>query len=163
MIFLVLGSQKFQMNRLLQKVDSLKEKGIITDPVVVQKGYSDYEPKHLISHDFLEKSVFEDYLEQADLILCHGGTGVIVTSLKKGKKVIAVPRDRRYGEHVDQHQFQIVKLFSKLGFIEGVLDVEELETALKNYQTQTYHPFVSTNQEFMQSLRKDLEDLISDN
>lgn len=116
-----------------------------------------------MSHDFLEKADFDDYLEQADLILCHGGTGVIVTSLKKGKKVIAVPRDQRYGEHVDQHQFQIVKLFSKLGFIEGVLDVEELETALKSYQTQTYHPFVSTNQEFMQALRKDLEDLISDN
>lgn len=163
MIFLVLGSQKFQMNRLLQKVDSLKEKGVITDPVVVQKGYSDYEPKHLMSHDFLEKAVFDDYLEQADVILCHGGTGVIVTSLKKGKKVIAVPRDQRYGEHVDQHQFQIVKLFSKQGFIEGVLNVEDLEAGLKKCQIQTYQPFVSTNQEFMNAFRKDLDDLISDN
>ena len=46
MIFLTLGSQKFQFNRLLQAVDELIEKGIIVDETFAQIGYSDYQPKH---------------------------------------------------------------------------------------------------------------------
>ena len=43
MIFITLGSQKFQFNRLLRAVDELIEKGVIDDTVFAQIGYSDYE------------------------------------------------------------------------------------------------------------------------
>lgn len=46
MIFITLGSQKFQFNRLLQAVDQLIEKSVIEDEVFAQIGYSDYQPKH---------------------------------------------------------------------------------------------------------------------
>ena len=46
MIFITLGSQKFQFNRLLEEVDKLIEQGIITEEVFAQIGYSDYKPKN---------------------------------------------------------------------------------------------------------------------
>ena len=58
MIFITLGSQKFQFNRLLQAVDELIEKGVIDDEVFAQIGYSDYEPKHFEYKQFLDREEF---------------------------------------------------------------------------------------------------------
>ena len=46
MIFITLGSQKFQFNRLLKKVDELIENGTINEEVFAQIGASDYKPQH---------------------------------------------------------------------------------------------------------------------
>ena len=46
MIFITTGSQKFQFNRLLQKIDELVADGTIKDKVFAQSGYSDYAPKN---------------------------------------------------------------------------------------------------------------------
>ena len=46
MIFVTLGSQKFQFNRLLIEIDRLIEEGKITEKVFAQTGYSDYKPKN---------------------------------------------------------------------------------------------------------------------
>ena len=46
MVFITLGSQKFQFNRLLRAVDELIEKKVIQEDVFAQTGYSDYEPKN---------------------------------------------------------------------------------------------------------------------
>ena len=39
-----------------------------------------------------------------------------------GKKVIAVPRYHKYGEHVNDHQLQIVQTFDGQGFIKELKD-----------------------------------------
>ena len=44
MIFVVLGTQKFQCNRLLKTVDELVGNGTIKEEVFAQKGYIDYKP-----------------------------------------------------------------------------------------------------------------------
>ena len=44
MIFVTTGSQKFQFNRLLQKIDLLIEEGMISVVVFAQIGVSDYQP-----------------------------------------------------------------------------------------------------------------------
>ena len=46
MIFVTLGSQKFQFNRLLRKIDDLVEEGVITEEVFAQTGASDYLPRN---------------------------------------------------------------------------------------------------------------------
>ena len=48
-----------------------------------------------------------------------------------GKKVIAVSRYHKYGEHVNDHQLQIVQTFDGQGFIKGIKDVCELKDAIK--------------------------------
>ena len=116
-IFVTLGSQKFQFNRLLKAIDELYEKKIITLDVFAQIGYSDYLPKNYRYKKFLDRDEFNNEMENADIVITHGGTGAIIGAVKKGKKVIAVPRLAKYGEHVDDHQLQLIEQFDDLNLI----------------------------------------------
>lgn len=157
MIFVILGSQKFQFDRLLKTIDELKSSGEIKEKIVAQSGYSDYKPSSFKTVDFVERSDFDKYISDADLVICHGGTGAIITALKKGKKVIAVPRDNKYAEHVDNHQFQIVSAFANLGLIEACFDVADLGSTIKINRLTNYKKFESNNNIFVSELRKDIE------
>lgn len=52
MIFVVLGTQKFPLNRLLKEIDDLVGSGKITEPVFAQIGWSDYIPQNLHLNGF---------------------------------------------------------------------------------------------------------------
>ena len=121
-IFITLGSQKFQFNRLLKAVDELCEKGTVdAEDVFAQIGYSDYLPKNFSYKKFLDRDEFSNEMEKANIVITHGGTGAIIGAVKKGKKVIAVPRRAKYGEHVDDHQLQLIKQFDDLNLICSIL------------------------------------------
>lgn len=107
MIFVTLGSQKFQFNRLLQKIDELVKEEAIKEEIFAQIGYSDYKPENYQYKDFLNRNEFSEIQSKADVVITHGGTGAIIGAVKKGKKVLAVPRLAKYGEHVDDHQIQL--------------------------------------------------------
>ena len=117
MIFVTLGSQKFQFNRLLRKIDNLIIEGKIDEEVFAQIGYSDYEPQNFKCEMFLDREKFAECMEAANIVITHGGTGAIIGALKANKKVVAVPRLAKYGEHVDDHQLQIVEQFETFNFI----------------------------------------------
>lgn len=152
MIFITLGSQKFQFNRLLKAVDDLIENGIIQDEVFAQTGYSDYQPQRYKYSQFLDRNKFEEIEEKAEVMITHGGTGAIIGAVKKGKKVIAVPRLVKYGEHVDNHQMQIIKQFSEMNLIYGVLDCDRLEEALKNIKTHSFNSYKSCTRYYIESI-----------
>ncbi|WP_449462949.1 PssE/Cps14G family polysaccharide biosynthesis glycosyltransferase [Streptococcus suis] len=157
MIFVILGTQKFQFNRLLQALDDFKKDNVINEDILAQKGYSDFIPSSYETIDFMDKAIFDQKIEEADLVICHAGTGAIITALKKEKKVITVPRLRQYGEHVDDHQKQIATMFSKLGYLETVTSLEELPEVLDRLYMSSYRRFESTNDLFIEELRKDIE------
>lgn len=131
MIFVILGSQKFQFNRLIKYMDDLVKEGIITEKIVVQTGFSEYVSEGIYAIPFIQKNEFNEYIEKASLIITHGGTGAIVGSLKKGKKIIAVPRNSKYNEHIDNHQYEIINIFKKQGYI---LSAESKEELIENIQ-----------------------------
>ena len=130
MIFVCLGTQIFQMNRLLVELDRLIEKGVITEPVFAQIGKSDYRPKHYEYRDFIDPEEYQRRVDEADLIITHGGTGAIVKALKSGKQMIAVPRLFCYHEHENDHQLQIVDFFASQGYLLKAQEMDELEGAI---------------------------------
>lgn len=134
MILVLLGTQNNSFHRLLEKIDELIEKKVIDEKILVQSGYTKYESKNMRVFDLIPQEELERYQEQADLIITHGGVGSIISSIKKGKKVIAVPRLHEYQEHVNNHQKQIVESFRKKGYIIGINGVEELEEAIIKMQ-----------------------------
>lgn len=143
MIFITLGSQKFQFNRLLVEIDRLIEKGIIKEDVIAQIGASDYVPKNYKYCDFIAQDEFKEHMANANLVITHAGTGAIITALKNNKKVIAIPRLSKYGEHVDDHQLQLINEFKELNFIEPVFEINELETALCVVENKKYNKYKS--------------------
>ena len=160
MIFITLGSQKFQFDRLLKAVDDLIEKGVITEEVFAQSGYSTYEPKHYAFKQFLDREEFSRYQEQSDIVITHGGTGAIIGAVKKGRKVIAVPRLARYGEHVDDHQLQLIAQFKEQNLICGLDDCGELEWALKYVAENVFQEYVSNTQTIIRSIESYLNTVL---
>ena len=159
MILVMLGTQNNSFNRLLEEIDRLIEKNVINEKVVVQAGYTKYESKNMEIFSLISQDELEKYQEEADLIITHGGVGSIIGSLKKGKKVIAVPRLHEYGEHVNDHQKQIIESFDKDGYIIGVNDVSKLEEAIskvKNFEPKKYE----ANNKKMLSIIEDFIDKI---
>ena len=147
MIFVTLGSQKFQFNRLLKAVDELDT----DEEIFAQIGYSDYKPQNYKYKEFLDREEFAAWEEKADIVITHGGTGAIIGAVKKGKKVIAVPRLAKYGEHVDDHQTQLIKQFKDLNLIYACVD-GDLQKALEVVKNNTYNEYKSNTQTIIKSL-----------
>ena len=152
MIFITLGSQKFQFDRLLKAVDELVANGTITEPVFAQSGYSDYQPQHYEFKQFLDRDEFAEQMGKADIVITHGGTGAIIGAVKQGKKVIAVPRLAKYGEHVDDHQLQLLKEFKQMDIICVCDDCSQLAQALDEVKRTEYKPFVSNTKTIIDSI-----------
>lgn len=152
MIFVTLGSQKFQFNRLLKELDSLIENGVIKEDIFAQIGASTYTPKHYEFKDFLNQNEFKEKMKECSMVITHAGTGAIITALKEEKKVIAVPRLAKYGEHVDDHQLQILEAFTSQNYILSIIEMNELVTALSKIKTINFDLFVSNTHLFLNEL-----------
>ena len=152
MIFVTLGSQKFQFNRLLIEIDRLIEEGKITEKVFAQTGYSDYK-----FNKFLNRDEFNDIMSKCDKVITHGGTGAIIGAIKKRKKVIAIPRLSEFGEHVDDHQLQITKQFSDMNLSRSINKIDELEECLVEIEKLKFNFYVSNTKNILDSIEDFIE------
>lgn len=143
MILVLLGTQNNSFHRLLEEVDKNIKDGTIKEEVIVQSGYTKFQSHRMRIIDLMSKEQLAEFQEEATLIITHGGVGSIVSSIEKGKKVIAVPRMHEYGEHVNNHQKEIVEDFNNKGYIIGIKKVEDLKDAIiksKTFQPVKYQP-----------------------
>lgn len=152
MIFITLGSQKFQFNRLLTEIDNLIEEGNIEEEVFAQIGYSDYKPKNYKYKEFLDRDEFSSVMKKCDRVITHGGTGAIISAIKQGKKVIAIPRLKKFDEHVDDHQLQIVEEFKKMNFIETTTNIKNLDKLLNRLNEIEYRRYISNTGNILESI-----------
>ena len=154
MIFVTLGSQKFQFNRLLIELDKLVGEKKICNDIFAQIGYSDYKPKNYEFKEFLDREQFAEFMDKCDTVITHGGTGAIVGAVKRDKKVIAVPRLAKFGEHVDDHQLQIIDQFTNMNFIVGVKDTNEIYEALELLKTMKFKKYISNTENIINEIEK---------
>lgn len=143
MILVLLGTQNNSFRRLLEEIEKNIKDGTIKEEVIVQAGYTKFQSYKMRIVDLISKEQLEQFQDEANLIITHGGVGSIVSSLKRGKKVIAVPRMHEYGEHVNNHQKEIVKDFNDKGYLIGIDKVEDLKQALikvKDFEPKKYQP-----------------------
>jgi UDP-N-acetylglucosamine transferase subunit ALG13 len=137
MILVLLGTQNNSFHRLLEEVEKNIENGNIQEEVVVQAGFTKFESDEMKIFDMISTDEFEKLIQEADLIITHGGVGSMVAGIRAGKRVIAVPRQKKYGEHVNDHQKEIIDTFRRQGVIIGIDEVEELSDALKKAKELT--------------------------
>ena len=159
MILVMLGTQNNSFHRLLEEIDDLINKGIINDEVVVQAGHTKYKSKNMKIFSLIPLEELEELIEKADLIITHGGVGSIISSLKKGKKVIAVPRLHEYQEHVNNHQKEIVETFDKKGYIIGIQDVKELNEAIEKSKDFIPEKYLSSNKKMLNIIENFIDNL----
>lgn len=131
MIFVTLGTQDKPFNRLLEAVQKEINKGNIKEKVVVQAGCTKFKSNDMEIFDLIPMDEFDKIMQEANLVITHGGVGSIINGLNKNKVVIAVPRLEKYKEHVNDHQIQIVENFNDEGYIIGLTNLDDLGGALK--------------------------------
>lgn len=141
MILVLLGTQNNSFHRLLEEIQKNIDNGNIKEDVIVQKGYTKFESKDMTLYNQLPIGEIKKLVSKANLIIAHGGVGSIITSIEQRKKVIAVPRLKKYNEHVNDHQIDIIKSFDEMGYIIGIKDVSQLSEALervKKFEPKEY-------------------------
>ncbi len=151
MIFVTVGSQKFPFDRLIQRVDQMLEEGVLGEEVFIQTGTSDYVPR-CRHQPFCEREQFEELLEACSILITHGGAGTMVEAVKRGKRVVAVPRLARYGEHVDDHQLELAGRFDGMNLLCACVDIERLPEAVRDVRTRSFARFRSNTERFLASL-----------
>ena len=153
MIFVVLGTQDKKFDRLLKAVEKLN----IDEEIVIQAGINEIKTdrKNIKILKFIEQEEFSKYMKEARIIICHAGVGTLVEAVKLNKKVIAAARLTKYGEHVNDHQIQILEAFASKGYILPLNNFEDLEDLLK----QEFKPkkFESNNENFIKKLEEKID------
>lgn len=152
MILITLGTQKQSFERLLKYV----EESNINDDIIVQAGYTKFKSKKMKIFDFIPYDEMGKYIDECDLVITHAGTGSILTPLKKGKKVIGCARLSKYGEHVDDHQTELIKIFTEQNFILELNEDNKLDDLMKNIKKFKPNKFVSNKENFIKKLKKEI-------
>lgn len=108
MIFVTVGNATQPFARLVDGVVKLLEAGRLDDrDVVVQHGYTRATGGPWSMVPFLSHSEFEDHVRRADVVIAHAGCGTLLACARSGKVPVTVPRRKRLGEHVNDHQLQL--------------------------------------------------------
>lgn len=135
MIFVTVGTHNQSFDRLVRKADEIA--GEIEEEVVIQRGNSGYKPRYAKYFDFAPRDEMEKWVERARVVVTHGGAGSIVFALSKNKPVVVVPRRKKYGEHVNDHQLELARALEEEGRVKMVLDVEELKRSIAEVKGKT--------------------------
>jgi UDP-N-acetylglucosamine transferase subunit ALG13 len=162
MIFVTVGTHEQPFNRLVEYIDNLKRDKIITDDVMIQTGFSTYEPKYCKWSKLLPYQDMIKYVQEASIVITHGGPSSFIMPLQVGKTPVVVPRYEKYNEHVNDHQVEFAKAVAeRQGNIIVVEDIADLKDIIINYDaiTATMTCGVHSNNKFF---NEQLEKLVKD-
>lgn len=158
MIFVTVGTQPQPFKRLFDKLELLVSNGIIKDKIIAQVGTNTVLQKKIQAFDYLPLQGMYNYMKSADLIISHGGTGSIITALKMGKKVIGIPRLAEYGEHINDHQADLITVLSQEKMIIPLFNIDLLENAIAESKRFIPIPFKSGQEKMIADIRHFIDD-----
>ena len=122
-------------DRMIGAIAELKRAGEIPERVVAQVGKGGIRPANLECVEDMSFDEIQATLRDADLVVCHGGTGSIITALRERCRTVVMPRRFELGEHYDNHQLEISEAFEKRGLVRTARDTDELREALAAART----------------------------
>lgn len=127
-VLALVGTDHHQFNRL---IDWLDEAAVRNPDVrfVVQHGAS---RAPLVAHgrDYLPYDDVLRLVEEAAVVVCHGGPGTIMDARGVGHVPICVPRDPGLGEHVDGHQQRFAAVMNDEGMVVTCTSAASFQVAL---------------------------------
>lgn len=127
MIYVTVGTDVHDFSRLVKEMDKIA----LRRKVVMQIGNTVYEPRNAEWFRFETNQRIDELYQKADVIVTHAGAGSIIRSLKNGKVPIVVPRLKKYGEHVNDHQLDLARFLGKRGKVIPIARIEDLKGRIK--------------------------------
>ena len=132
MIFVALGTHEQPFERALGTIRPLAA----SHELVIQHGHTP--PRADLKARWLDFGSYDEILglmREASAVACHAGVGTILSALGTGKQPIVLPRLKRYGEHVDDHQLQITKAFADRGIVIACFDGDDITACIRQART----------------------------
>lgn len=153
MILVTLGTQKEPFTRLLDYIENSN----IEEEIIVQNGHTLYESKKMKLINFTTYNEMEEYIKNARVIITHAGTGSVLTPLKKGKKIIVCARQKKYEEHIDDHQLELVEVFKDGGYVLELNENNSLDDLLQEIKKFKPAKYKSNTKNFLAKLLEEIE------
>lgn len=162
MVFVTIGSQPQDFSRLLNEVSKLVDDGSIQDEVYMQIGLSNFQSNSnsISCTSFLSQKEMNMMMKNASYVITHGGVGSILLALKYEKKVIAVPRLKKFREHMNDHQLDIIERFAEKKLLVGICNISNLKEAVLNIGNFCPDKYVSTHENIVNDINKKLQILL---
>jgi UDP-N-acetylglucosamine transferase subunit ALG13 len=126
LVFVTVGTDHHPFDRLVGWVDAWLPDGV---QCVVQHGAS-APPRRAEGVGYLDHGALTALLDEAAVVVCHGGPTTITESRRHGRRPIVVPRDPALGEHVDDHQQRFCARMEAKGLITTAADENTFRTLL---------------------------------
>lgn len=117
-------------DRLVNGVAAIRESEGFPARLIAQVGEGGAKPEGVEAAETIEFDEMMGLLDRAKILFCHGGTGSLITALRAGCRIVAMPRRAKLGEHYDDHQQEIVSAFAARGLIEVAEEASDLKDAL---------------------------------
>lgn len=133
-ILVTVGTALQPFDRLLQYTDEAIS--ALSSPVtgVCQHGSSRVRVRELTNQETLSRTEFDREVAESDVIICHAGVGTLWSALREGHKPLVIPRLGTLGEHVNDHQLEIVEALHTEGRIEHIRDAAQLQKILLRHE-----------------------------
>lgn len=167
MIFVTVGTHEQPFDRLLKSINKMVEERKIKEKVIVQKGYTEYEPNYCESYKLIGYEEMQKYIAKARIVITHGGPASFLAPISIGKVPIVVPRKKEFNEHVNNHQLEFAKQVEKrMNNIIVVENEEELYDAIVNYNNKIKvlsNDISSNNEKFNNILEKEIKKMFDKN
>lgn len=131
LVFVTVGTDHHPFDRLIQWIDDWLANGRETRvSCFVQRGTS-ARPRHAHSSEYVAYTEMEAIIRSSIAVVSHGGPGSIMLCRYRDKWPIVVPRTRRLGEHVDDHQLAFSRRLAAAGEIRLAETEERLSQLLE--------------------------------
>lgn len=164
MIFVTVGTHEQPFDRLVKCIDSMVADGKIKEDVIIQKGYTEYEPQNCKCYKVIGFDEMQKYIEDARIVVTHGGPASFIAPISIGKIPIVVPRKKQFNEHVNDHQLEFAKqVAERMNNIIVAENEEDIVDAITNYERKIKDissEISSNNKEFVKGLEKELYQIL---
>ena len=162
MIFVTVGTHEQPFNRLVEYMDKWAETH--DEKVIMQTGFSTYEPKHCEWSKLYPFETMKKLVDDARIVVTHGGPSSFIMPLQVGKVPIVVPRVKELNEHVNDHQLDFAKAVAeRQGNIIVVENIDELGDVIDNYDQKVSalkNELSSNNDRFCSEFEKLIDNLV---
>jgi UDP-N-acetylglucosamine transferase subunit ALG13 len=116
-------------------VDGLAE--ILDEPIRAQIGRSDYIPENAEWFRFTSEEEIHELYRTASVVVAHAGAGTILTALSYEKPIVILPRREEYGEHNDDHQWELASALDDRPGVYVVEDTSGMRSAIERALAQS--------------------------
>jgi UDP-N-acetylglucosamine transferase subunit ALG13 len=141
--FVCLGNMKKPFYRLVDLVD--QHSSYLPKPIVIQHGHTSIETINstdITFFDFFDSTKFNECINKAQVCIGHAGAGFVLNCLINKKKPMLIARQKKYDEHVDDHQVEFSNYLFKENFsyefsMESLMKYKGGEISLFNANAST--------------------------